>query len=486
MKSFKPNCTLPHDSYGYVSGVDIRSTLDIVWSCLGILLLCTWQIQHLNVPRQISSTTVSERARRYLYQTCIKAKWMVITVLAPEIISGKACADWLSAKGNVRKMNESSFTELAEGTVQWTYTHSFFADMGGIEIHFPPRTTLHVDQDPKEVGSAEHAPFISLAMRAAKKDLQEFSVRQALAPWSSGLVDWRADPVNERLVVEALQSATAADLKLNHLYREWFENLAVLQGNIWILDANQLRLAREQGVIKCLPNIREDDLGDRDKSDALIKFLSVLQVLWLIIELIVRKSQDLGSSQLEIVTVAYAACSAATYALLLYKPQGVQQPFAVVASRYPTPLEMIKIAAEGPFPYIYGRQGHWMPNNAFHYVEFWVYFRGFLVGSVLGATIFGCIHCIAWNFTFPTQVERLLWRIASVLTVAVPWITMAVNPFTTSSRIVDRIWWGFLFSSAGVYIVARLFITVEIFRTLYFLPPNAYTATWSINFPQFG
>ena len=35
-----------------------------------------------------------------------------------------------------------------------------------------------------------------------------------------------------------------------------------------------------------------------------------------------------------------------------------------------------------------------------------------------------------------------------------------------------------------LYILARLFLMVEIFRTLCFLPPEAYVATWASNIPH--
>ena len=36
------------------------------------------------------------------------------------------------------------------------------------------------------------------------------------------------------------------------------------------------------------------------------------------------------------------------------------------------------------------------------------------------------------------------------------------------------------------YILARLFLLVEIFRTLGFLPPHAFVDTWSGSLPHFG
>lgn len=42
-----------------------------------------------------------------------------------------------------------------------------------------------------------------------------------------------------------------------------------------------------------------------------------------------------------------------------------------------------------------------------------------IVLAVLSA-VFGCIHIIAWNFEFPSDVEKLLWRIATIMSIVVP------------------------------------------------------------------
>src|SRR5579871_4585068 len=118
MKSFSPNCTLPPDTPTYVSTVNIRSTLDIIWSCLSIILLCTWTIQHLNVPQQVIARTRGERCGRSLLRILQKSKWMLITIIAPEILTGKALADLISAAHTLHQT--ILFEEVREGDRAWT------------------------------------------------------------------------------------------------------------------------------------------------------------------------------------------------------------------------------------------------------------------------------------------------------------------------------------------------------------------------------
>lgn len=42
------------------------------------------------------------------------------------------------------------------------------------------------------------------------------------------------------------------------------------------------------------------------------------------------------------------------------------------------------------------------------------------VGALLGGTLFGGPHCLAWNFHFPIRGEALTWRAYSIITSAIP------------------------------------------------------------------
>jgi hypothetical protein len=38
------------------------------------------------------------------------------------------------------------------------------------------------------------------------------------------------------------------------------------------------------------------------------------------------------------------------------------------------------------------------------------------IGHIVALLLFGAAHCVAWNFEFPTALERLFWRLSSVVT----------------------------------------------------------------------
>jgi len=41
-----------------------------------------------------------------------------------------------------------------------------------------------------------------------------------------------------------------------------------------------------------------------------------------------------------------------------------------------------------------------------------------LVAALVACSFYGAAHILAWNFTFPTEVECLLWKIACIDTMA--------------------------------------------------------------------
>lgn len=103
------------------------------------------------------------------------------------------------------------------------------------------------------------------------------------------------------------------------------------------------------------------------------------------------------------------------------------------------------------------------------------------------ATIFGGIHCIAWSFSFPTVVERTIWRIASLAITSIPFIMLALFFLLNFGYSHDL-----KMSSVGqavrlfvdlatfivvmIYVISRLILLVQAFLALRALSPGAYDA----------
>lgn len=201
-----------------------------------------------------------------------------------------------------------------------------------------------------------------------------------------------------------------------------------------------------------------------------IKILALLQISWMFIQLGVRLGRNLPTSQLEVLTLSFAICSSITYIMLIDKPQDVRTSYTIKAVRHPSAEDLICMANAGPVGNVF-KSNVWIPNDAMHRDA---------VGKVPGYMIslayffaFGATHCVAWNSEFPTAVERLLWRLSSVVTaVALPFVYLILDPFwlkvfklETQPRLLELVEGSLLILIVGVFILARLFVTVEVVRS---------------------
>jgi hypothetical protein len=298
-------------------------------------------------------------------------------------------------------------------------------------------------------------------------------------------------------------------------------NLARFKHERWALTALQLVNAKMFKLYDGLPPVSPQELETLSNSDSLVKLLAMLQIGWLMIQLLVRYEQNIISSQLEISALAFSVCSLLTYAILWNRPRGVTKRYRVRAAKAPKLTEIMSLATFGP-----GYVWTWhrfeakededlfllpIPNDASHAVDVRSIVAGYentvagrtivgwlrhnhpaivsvIAGSVIGGTLFGGIHCLAWNFAFPTHTELVLWRICSITTTVLPALSVYFNlqwsyyngwvedlDEETGSKLYGPI---LLIFFVLPYIIARLFLLVETFRSLLFLPPEAFIDTW--------
>lgn len=452
MKSFQPNCTLPPPGPGFVASPNMRSTLDIVWSCLSVILLSTWSVLHLNVPPQFDSRTWQQRLWKELWLTWRKVKWMLWALLAPELLLAKALDRYLSARGSVRAMKDLA----EEDGTQWTLTHAFFADMGGFMVVFP-----------------DVAASGTLAMSKVPAVLAEPQEKQVQRYRRMGPFRWRPHATHCELAAQVNVGDTEDDLL----------GLLRLCGNIWVLDARQMESVRRYGIISHLPRDSEAELNDKSKSDGLVKFIALVQLLWLVLQLIARAAQGQPSSQLEIMALAYAVCAVVIYGLSWFTPKDVSQPVVLQAARSPSQAEMETVQKVSILSAPLAMPGHYaLPNSALLRSGSPI---GWQIGFLFGAVAFGLVHLAAWNFEFPTSVEQWLWRAFSLTLTGSPAILLVMAWLNTR---VEAPWMLEVASIGGFLIaVSRLFLLVETLRSLYFMEPAAYTTTtWVVGIPHVG
>ncbi len=137
------------------------------------------------------------------------------------------------------------------------------------------------------------------------------------------------------------------------------------------------------------------------------------------------------SSQMEIMTLAFVVEAFAIYLLLLRRPKGVSTHTYLPAARAPTSQEdLLRIGRT--YPHYHGgskggtgvaRFHYAIPNGTLHADPADLPRAGWVIniGIGVGAAVFGAMHLAAWNFDFPTLIEKQLWRAAAlVMTVVFP------------------------------------------------------------------
>ena len=285
-------------------------------------------------------------------------------------------------------------------------------------------------------------------------------------------------------------------------------------------------LLRSKGLLPKLPYITLEEINDKSKSDSLVRAITVVQITWMVIQIIARAFRSLAISQLEVSVLAFATCAIIIYGINWEKPKAAQVPITIISYPGPFPKDTMGIverdrdAAESffsglillveqlvtclaggdrnakwplgkPIPNLYTRNVPWI-NRMMGMSDLGIS-QGDIFGLFLGATVFGAVHIAAWNFVFPTPVESLLWKIAAVLCTTIGLVFGVVIGtmfgFDSDSSgaiysIVLVITLSLLMVVPLSYVVCRLFLVVETFRCLCFLPPSAYIATWATNVPH--
>ena len=239
-----------------------------------------------------------------------------------------------------------------------------------------------------------------------------------------------------------------------------------------------------------LEKVKEDCINDRAKSNPLTKFIACGQALWLVTQVISRVSQHRALTLLEVSTTAYAACALAAYAAWWKKPQSPTLPITILCSEEALP----RIEVEEPFyynenslwEYVWAGQ-HW--NRHAEQSNSTIGFGLF----ALCPALFGAIHVASWNIRLLTDVEQWLWRGSALYCCTVGMIIFLIALLAAASeqRSLLRedtadviIYWATLVN-VTIYVIARLFMIVEVFLSLRALPHSAYEEVqWSSFIPH--
>lgn len=254
-------------------------------------------------------------------------------------------------------------------------------------------------------------------------------------------------------------------------------------GNHGRLEPLELIKLFEDGAI-AWPELEDIDIDDRAQSDQLVKGIALGQLVWFIAQLLGRLRNGLAVTTLELFALSNVLCTVITYLAWWHKPNGVRAPI-IIDGVYPpetTAWRMFEIGSNVSSGKSKGT-----------------------IASVFVGIGFGALHLVGWDFHFPSEIERLLWRISSVgVTVTSVFLpALAFQEFLVEAEDKSKNTWlryfaqkimpstrlgGLLVSvTFVVYGIFRLYMFVEMFVGFRNTHLSVYTTVqWTQYLPSLG
>ena len=256
-------------------------------------------------------------------------------------------------------------------------------------------------------------------------------------------------------------------------------------------DAEQLNRVPSPEWLPELEKVKEEHIDDHATSNILTKFIACGQALWLVTQVVSRICEHQAVTLLEVSTLAYAACALTAYTAWWKKPQNPTLPIMIACSDEALPqantVDPLYYSQAKWAEYVWAGQ-HWSRT---------IYTPGRKILYVLTAlcpAVFGAIHVASWNIKLLSNAEQWLWRASALYCFAAGMILALIGLFV---EFCDRRGWisestytnalnKFAFFVIPLfYVIARIFMIVEVFLSLRALPASAYESVqWSSFVPH--
>lgn len=219
------------------------------------------------------------------------------------------------------------------------------------------------------------------------------------------------------------------------------------------LDAEQLHYLVINNYLP-YPQIDKETINDKNKVDSVARVITIVQVLWFVLNSIGRLVQHLELTTGELSTLGFILCTLGSTFCWAKKPSDVYR--AIILETEVTMVHILCSAGDkarapyrnSPLDFVNREEWLWnrcwtywlnmlgamhirtfsrtlkvrpinrIPNDRFQKIDEGGLFLVFLLSLCYGA-LFVC----GWNFSFPTKIERDLWRIASVTNIGIIFIS---------------------------------------------------------------
>ncbi|KAF8646425.1 hypothetical protein AX16_007218 [Volvariella volvacea WC 439] len=420
-----------------------RTIPDILYSCIGVILLCTYISIHHNIPDQNDSRT------KVIW---IKIRTTLYALIAPEVVIMWAIRQRIMA-GKIADENKHR---------RWTRTHGFYIQMGGLMQRQGDSTYQVLCHE--DIAKEVKIPDIP------EKEIKDHGKGDILAKalvviQTTWFVAQCIARHNQGLVLTEIELVTLAFATLNMItYGLWWDKPLNIEYPIYF-DENGVRTdgplagVDQEGEVKEWKGTWYERIWGSIKGRT-ARLGSVCQSAWGS----VKRSWRENWQEYWILAV-------------------VISPFLAIF----VPLWHMMLAED--------TENRRTSVHPFYAAEMdgkdiWL---ALVYGSVVGV-LFGAIHLIGWNFQFSTTTELWLWRASSlVLTITPAFLAMTFASFYARERFNSEnfnfiaIVFGTLafFLSPPLYFAARVILLFLAFFSLRYLPESAYqNVKWTEYIPH--
>ncbi|KAF8657423.1 hypothetical protein AX16_002220 [Volvariella volvacea WC 439] len=405
-----------------------RTIFDILYSCIGVILLCTYISMHHNIPDQNDSpATVMWLKLRTTFYALVAPEMVIMWALRQRIMAGRI-AEHNKHRG-------------------WTRTHGFFVQMGGLMQRVEKEGEATYQVACVRSMSATDWENIKLP-RIPEKEIKDHGKGDILAKAIVVLqTTWFVAQCIARhvqgLVLTEIELITLAFATLNVItYGLWWDKPLNVEYPIYFdtdgkrVDGPEVKQGEVAWYQKIWKGIKGYNLlGDSHRDQGMMKTIwkkgfeaPFVAVFGPLLDMITEEG---GESRSTSVHSFYAAGMAAN-----------DQNLAVISA------------------------------------------------SVIG-TLFGGIHLIGWNFQFPTLTELWLWRVSSLILTVVPLnLALTAGLFIIQDHLILRsicelFRYLSFFLCPPLYFTARIILLFLSFFTLRALPDLAYqNVRWTSFIPH--
>lgn len=290
------------------------------------------------------------------------------------------------------------------------------------------------------------------------------------------------------------------------------------------------------------PDITQEELWDKSKQDTITKVITCFQIGYLVLQCLGRAVRGLEITTMELSALAIVVCTILTSICWLRKPLDVRTPIKLhMNATVEQVLCQAGDAAANPFrqtplDFVDDLGPSWELNvQAFMKMpttpmerpitrfgnDRFPNLKGYQELFLCFATLaYAAIHLAGWNFSFPTKVELILWRVSSMFlfgNTVLFWVCETISSWHRNGRwqrIFYRVFdpsrledaekarlerqdsqvpkvlplrWEFwsIFPLAVTYGAARGYLIAEVFLGLRSLQPSAYVnVDWSAFIPH--